>query len=279
MRRLQEFDIRERYNNEALHHPPIADLQHILEDLGKGQTTLHFREGVFLTIEMLLDGLVVPLSDNHVDQIWKEQKRVLEKSLKIGERFAGEFYGGRKVDMEAIGQEFRVYADRIVQYGSKDISERRWLKDKFWRLKTHADALPEILEKIRPDIIVPIGSGGIEPGCIAGYITETAQTIPVRYSPNRRHDSKPKIPAAADEREYLSPCNGKTVLVVDDDICEGSTMKSVLSYLAGFRPASMYAMGMINGNFSSLLGLGRLNYREDCQLGIVKVDLGTLRSV
>ena len=106
------------------------------------------------------------------------------------------------------------------------------------------------------ETIATIASGGFEAAYLAMNILGVDNLMPFRYSHESRDDSEVRFPKLAPEDDGAA-IEGKSVLLIDDIIGSGKTIREGTKYVMGKNPKELFVSTVLDG---------RRMPREDLQL-------------
>ena len=91
------------------------------------------------------------------------------------------------------------------------------------------------LLKNKPDCVMGILNGGAVPALIVANYFD----VPLYWIQAKSYEGKERKEVKLGYREYLEGMRGKHIIVVDELIDSGATMKAVLEWLKGFSPKTV----------------------------------------
>ncbi len=110
--------------------------------------------------------------------------------------------------------------------------------------KNFQDTIRKSAKDLSIDAIVYVSGGGLEPACIASNELNCGTVVPVKFSPYKNRDSKVFVPDSVLDYLFKSVA-GKKVLVVDDWLSSGMTMRTVLEFVGNLEPHRLYGSAVI----------------------------------
>ncbi len=183
----------------------------------------------------------------------QKEKQTLEELLSGCKTIVGRVHSGYELRSSDLQQVLSLKKE-VSTYASSDVCNYRHLaKDNL------TAGLVDYLEKICNEIgyfdsVFYVASGGAEPALLY-CARKGGLPIPIRFSKCRMHDANVVIPKSL-SIEYLSEkIRGKRVLVVEDIMMSGQSLKKVMEYIYDYKPKELYGCavyGVEDFNFKNM---------------------------
>jgi len=217
------------------------NLENLLQKLEEKTKPIEFKEIVLDITQLYFDGLV---TNKAKKKDWPEQRETLS-ALKEGLKMTIiPFYKKKKINYEQVRNTLLEYHDTLKKYSSTFSCKKRHLKDSEYMVKKFYKGLnKKILEGT--DIIVSIASGGFEPTILAADKLGIENILIARYSYYANEDSDILIPTAA-PFEYTKPIKESNLLIVDDFIMSGRTLRSIIEWAEQYKPKNIYCTAIVS---------------------------------
>lgn len=255
MKKIPELDITKHYQTEfdlaKGSNSYRVYLNELIKKIENEKNPMDFKEQLLAITQLYFDSTFDSTSyacfliEQNPDE-WNTQSEVLDKLILAGKNAIGSFYSGDGIDLDSVKEIILPYADSIIKYGPEaSIPKVRHLRGLYQNVQTFGIELQKTFDYTKPiDTLVCIASGAFEPSFLAMNIKEKEDLVVMRYSVAGRDDKHVKVPNGASERYLKSKIEDKTVLVVEDVVCEGGTLAEVMKYSSGFRPDELYGISV-----------------------------------
>lgn len=229
-----------------LETPPSSELEEIV---GKNLTALlkllereknprRFKETILHIIQLYFDGLVEG-EKNPDPEIWAEQSEAFD-ALWAGTRTTvSAYYGlGHYIPFDRVREKILPYSATLIKHGSRKNSKKRHLADNEITVTTCGISVNRKI-KGSIDAIMPVASGGFEPAALLASYLDIKEVLPVRYSLLSRQDQAVLTPTSAPKEYIKESIDEKRILIVEDLVCYGNTIKKILTWIKEFSPSSI----------------------------------------
>lgn len=124
--------------------------------------------------------------------------------------------------------------------------------------------ITEFFEPDEFDSLVGVFSGGLPPLCLASEYFDVEDEIVLRYSHVKRSDEKVKITKSMEEKADFE---GKKILIVDDIISSGGTIKEVSDYIFNKGASDIFALVVKHLDYYEILRDNSNTTLEEISLG------------
>ncbi len=228
------------------------------------------------------------------------QRQTLERLLQINGALIESEMCSRKLSLNRIKKEVREMSVEILKSKTYQTPHDRYLDQhlesrKIDYIKRFYGMFTELFKDREIDTIVYIASGGLEAALVLKIARPGTTLLPIRYSRFRSSDDAPLLPSYVSDEEVRSIIEGKSVIVVDDDIDRGVSMCKVLKRIGEFSPKKVYCATVLGADpaanrysgsdfpaYAELLGLEKdRNFMLDGQRGpaFYSVKLEAIKTV
>lgn len=193
-------------------------------------------------VQLFYNGLVLPREKSENKKTWKEQERTLDNLLKITKKAViCKYKKSILTPSQDIKKHIEEYQQAIIKHGSDNQPKINYLEtpDGQKEIKNHVKTTAKRLRKKDIDTIIPIVTGGFEPGLLLANKINADNIFPIRYSHVTKNDKTVLVPVECPESYVREQIENKTVLVVDDVIDSGKTFNEVAKWLQTYNPKEM----------------------------------------
>ncbi|MGM5488382.1 MAG: phosphoribosyltransferase [Nanobdellota archaeon] len=242
---IPSFDIISTYGTDRWNSfSPRLTLPAWLEMLDGENDPYYVKESLLAITQLYFDGLVEFQYRDFFDMTKLFRKHdpreltVLDELMDATSRGLLSYYSGEGIDA-SVCEAVLGLGDRIMASGARGYSKMR-------HLRGSDDAVHmfgyELQCEPSPHCIVPVACGAFEPALLLAGLHEVPHVVPLRYSHVQRQDQRVRLPRYA-EPSYLTGIDGN-VLIVEDWIQNGTSLKGVTEFVLGFEPESV-AVGSV----------------------------------
>ena len=255
MNKIPAINIREYYQAEldsakGDEYFAGSDLKKLMEDLENEDNPVDFKEQLLAINQLYFEGIL----EEHSQDEWDAQSKALEKLILAGKNAIGSFYDGNGTDFDSTKEIVLPYADKLIKYGNtscnangrRDLRQHENDTQKFGLELQKAFDNPKFI-----DTIICVASGAFEPSFLAMHIIEKDELTVVRYSHINKYDSDIKIPKCFPKEYINSKIEDKKVLIAEDFIASGKTIKKVLSFVSALNPDELYCISVLGRSRNS----------------------------
>ena len=252
MNKIQDMNIGEYYRAEldsakSDYYFEARSLRELLIDIKTEYNPVSFKEQLLAINQLYFEGTLQNPNDLNA------QSQTFEKLFLAGKSAIGSFYEGNGIDFDKIKEMVLPYADKIINYGNTTgfANKRRDLRRCEKHTLNFGLELQKTFDDTKPiDTLVCIASGAFEPSFLAMHIKEKDELTVVRYSHRNYSDYDIRIPKSF-PKEYLnSKIKDKKVLIAEDHIASGETVKKVTSFISSLNPDELYCMSALGCCFN-----------------------------
>lgn len=214
-------------------------LEELLEIVDRSDSSGEVLSGVRKISELYFEGLL----DHKIPEGTSTDKPTesLSSLMWCGVLAAEAVYLGNEDLIPFVKQVLWNEREQLISTGLKRKSKENYLSNFRPIIRNFGQDIKNfIAAEGKIDTIVCITSGGFEPAFIAGVFAEGAEILPMRCSRYTKADSNVRVPKAWTSEYLASKIQGKRVLIVDDVICSGVTLRLVMDYLSVYKPKEIY---------------------------------------
>lgn len=202
------------------------------------------------TLILYFNGLTEFSWNSHKSKsTWERQKEVLDILVKGGqelveEKISSSFQVSEKYNdlAQKIKTELVDHSEIILKYGSKKTRNDQW---DIWEY--NYDRMGELAREVSVDTIVPVSGKGFNVGFLAAlaYGKGSDSIVPVKCSSSIRWKmlfKGAKKPHHAPNEYYEEKFGGKDILITDNRIKGGGTIKRVVNEVKKYDPKNIYVL-------------------------------------
>lgn len=243
----EPFELRQKFIPDVCYRP--RNLEESLETIALTDSPHNLREATLGAIQLYFDGLIRDLGAGKDPAIWAEQSQTLQ-SMIDGLRIAIEEEHDRDEMkyFEKLRGKILPHREQILRDGSREVSKFRHLGGKIKKVNRLAELAREILAQNKPDLIIPVASGGFEPAAEIANHLGVERIMPIRYSRVSRGDYGVRLPFDAPEKYAFEQISGKRVLIVEDIVASGYTAEFVVDWTNKHNPAEVHFAYVLGGS-------------------------------
>lgn len=228
----------------------------LLKQLETEEDPKNFKEIILRMVQLYFDGLVDGVEQPGNREIWEEQLNALNLLLKgVRLTVSGYYRDNKNVQISDVREMVLPLDSVIIKHGSKQGCKNRHLSADEFGVSNYNSSLEKDVNGMEFDLIIPVASGGFEPGLLAADYWDVDNIFPVRYSTQSRNDKEVLVPNQAPKDYAEKQIKGKRVLVVDDIVSSGQTAENILQWVKKHDP-EMLSFAAVNimtdRNFSDL---------------------------
>ncbi len=206
-------------------------LDYILSaSLHSEQSVEVFKEELLQGTKLYFDGLI---EQRDLIQDWGEAKSAFTHLLACTRIAVVDYFQGKTVPVDEILALLEPHIETYLAYASNKGKKSGRFKNK--NVRTFRSRLQQLAFLEKREVVVPIASGGFEPGIVAADYFGIEEIYPVRFSRIKCHDDSVHAPLP------FEPClfSGKNVLLVDEINETELTKEAVMEWVAQFYPRSI----------------------------------------
>lgn len=219
-------------------HLHIPDL---LREISRLTSPGKFKNAILELNQLYFEGLVESAKKGD----WERQSATLEGLMNgTGLALEGFYCAGRKMDFGGVREIILPLEKDLINYGSESFSTTRHLQESESEVAYWAEEMQQYLGGV--DTIVPIASGGFEPGILLSRFSRNVDLLPVRYSYCHRYDKKVRTPTSRPTEEDSEKIKDKRVLVVEDWVCGGISSNAVMKWTKRFSPQDLKVTAVVH---------------------------------
>jgi len=208
----------------------------LLELLIDDESTEFIAKNTMFSICQLVYDKMLESNDSPACSLWKSLEENAAKA-------AVSFYEGRGI-RDSVKQKIYGMKPELLSLGISKAAKRR-------HLAFHEDETAESIARLakyfsgskKPDTIIGIASGAIEPALLLKAYMSPKHTEFIRYSSFRK-DYHVKVPKILEDKIEKS-ISGKKVLIIDDWVATGVTLDKAAAYAKSLKPSAVYATGVV----------------------------------
>ncbi|MEM0230676.1 MAG: phosphoribosyltransferase family protein [Candidatus Woesearchaeota archaeon] len=204
-------------------------IDELILKIEKNQDFFFLRNAYPAALQLYYDGLIEKSGYS-----WNKHEKVLNELYSALQGFFGAYYNKDRIRFNFYKRNAReAFLDNrklIIEYSNKNVAKHRHLEGMLEDVIRSFRLLKDISKNWKFDSLVPIASGGFEPGFAAYYIYPEANFFSVRYSSFSRGDEDVLIPSEQPFGELSKAISHSDVLLIDDIIYKGDTLRSVYSF-------------------------------------------------
>lgn len=231
-------------------------LPKLLEQIEVQRNPINFKEAMLQIVQLYFDGLVEDYEVRQ-DKIWKEQSEALDALLQSAKLTVSNFYDGNP-SFERAKEIVTDYAPILIKHGSKEGSKLRRFYNDGHLIKYFSIEVAPAFKKKEINCVIPVASGGFEPGLLVAGHLENSRILPVRYSDYSRDDKTVLVPTQAPSGYAAEEIRDKNVLIIDDVVDRGRTLGKVLEWIQRYKPQELYFAAVVVNSYLDKFGLEKL---------------------
>jgi len=215
-------------------------IEELLSKIEKEDEALFLRNIYPAALQLYYDGLI-----ENEGYSWKRHSLIVNEIYGALTRLFGAFYfrnwGEFTIAKINAREAFLDNRNDIIEVSLNKDAKLRHLDNMVDEVEEYAKVIRKAMAHYSIDTIVPVASGGFEPGFIARYLKMEAGFFPLRYSHFAREDKNIMLPSAQPLRDVRGAFNGKNVLIVDDVFYRGGTLRTVYAFAVKNGSRRVYA--------------------------------------
>ncbi len=239
-------------------------LEDLLKIIGENTSPNLFKESMLRIAQLYFDGLVESGRGYEDEKVQKEQKFAFDFWMKELKEVVGCYYDERKkISTEKVLKNFGKCEEIILKYGSRDETNVRHLVGYENEVRASFFDVFEKMKNEKFDLIIPIASGGFEPGALFSYYLGLESIFPIRYSQIRHKDEEVRVPFYVDHNYMNNLIGGKNVILSEDVICSGKTILGVVNWIKKFNPENIF-LYVVGNSKSDLNFSGFCSFEDSC---------------
>ena len=183
---------------------------------------------IFCVNEYLL-GLIQLYFDGMIEK--KEEPVAIESLYRAAKETVSSLYLGKDIDLEKVIGEVKSYSGHIRKSCNDAFAITGRVDRDYENIAIYGRAIQDIMDI---DYCVSVAHGAWQPAILASVIFD-ADILGARYSRFRRNDSCVKV------IEDFRVIEGKNLLLVEDEVVTGRSIREVGKYCEQFKPSKLYA--------------------------------------
>jgi len=231
---------------DLIEEPYTKCVVNLLSDLEKKTNPKTFVDYLLGIFQLYIDGLCETYLHPH---FWIESGEILNQLLLNGRDAVGSFYRGHGVDFEKVNEDFLHFSDQIISFSLNGRASFKDLDGQIDSVLYFGCKLGGFFSEIEVDTIVCIASGGLEPSLLAMDVLEKEDLFVLRCSRQKEH-GRVQIPQNITVESLDFNIRDKSILVIDDYIKTGRTIKETLNFLVSYGPKNLYCGIVKSDGFS-----------------------------
>ncbi len=233
------------FPKSAGHHFREMNLSELFHQISFLSEPLLFKEAMLRSMQLYFDGLVEwpnrNLSEPLAKKVWSDQSEALQALLNGVRKSVAGFYRQGSISFEDVRNTVMPYTSTFLKYGSKAVAKDRRLDGATTqKMNDFTQDVIKGLDGKCVDLIIPIASGGFEPGVLMADCLTVNNLLPIRCSRLGKQDGLALVPAGAPSGYAEQQISEKRVLLVEDIVATGLSLEQCLELVCRHGPKEVY---------------------------------------
>lgn len=193
--------------------------------------------GICKISQLYMDGLISSPKQKEKNEL---QQRTLDALMRCGTLSARAVYDGRTEVLDYVKTNILENSEVLKRYCGRNISRSRYLEgDKPALMNFRKDIRMFALDH-KIDTVIAISAGGFEPAFVASIALQDCDILPIRLSKYLKSDSNVRFPESCAGAYIRDKLRGKAVLIADDSMLSGLTMRKAMEFAAANGAKEIY---------------------------------------
>lgn len=249
--KIDEVDIIKTFYERRLQNQHYGGLEmhKLLNTLYQDKKSNSFKEGFLALGQLYCDSLIDNMGEDLTSNEKSKRKEILNK---INSRLENTVFNAYNLNSVNFNEELK----HIKPYHNQLILDSNGLKTKIGRHLTGREVEVDLATRYtkkyfdraffrkKPDTIVPVMSGGLEPSLLLKRELDIHNFLPIRMSRLEKKESNPIAPKIYLENEIKDLIKRRRVLVVEDINSTGYSMEMVKRFVQDYEPKKIYLTSM-----------------------------------